>query len=442
MNAEPAVLAAIIDLVRAEAGIVLPRARTAAILAAVDRAAPGVDPGTFARLATGPAGRDLLDRLINELTVQETSFVRDRRQLDTIPWRRLLESARAAGSPGIRVWSVGCASGEEAYTLALLAAEALAAEALAAEALAAEALPAPVDVLGTDISIAALAAADRARYGDRAVRGLEPSLRARYLDRQADGSYLVRERLHDLVRFRRHNLARDPAPPAGETIFDLITCRNVLIYFDVAVGQQVIGALERSLRPGGILLLGAADALQRAPRSPGLPGRRPEDRARAPAPGRRRAHEPASALTREQRLDAAMDAADKGDRDGALRYVDSLLADDSLDGDAHFIDGLVWLEAGQPARAAAALRRALCADAAFALAAFTLGRACDALGDEGAARRAYEQALRTFDPADHRHERILQQIDIGDIATACRVRLAMRSARSGAGRPSGNSAGR
>jgi len=430
MKAEPAVLAGIIDLVRAETGIVLSRARRAAILAAVDRAAPGVDPGTFARMAAGEAGRDLLDRLIDEVTVQETSFVRDRKQLDTIPWRRLLESARAAGSPGIRVWSVGCASGEEAYTLALLAAEALAA------------VPVPADVLGTDISIAALAAAADARYGDRAVRGLESSLRARYLDRQADGSYLVRERLRDLVRFRRHNLARDPLPPAGETAFDLITCRNVLIYLDVAVGRRVIEALERSLSAGGILLLGAADALQRRSRSLGAPGGRPEGSARASRLRQRRSHEPATPLTREQRLDAAIDAADKGDRDGALSFVDALLADDSLDGDAHFIDGLVWLEAGRPARAAAALRRALCADAAFALAAFTLGRACDALGDEAAARRAYEQALRTFDAADNRHERILQQIDIGDIAAACRVRLAMRPARSVPGQPSDNSAGR
>jgi tetratricopeptide (TPR) repeat protein len=103
--------------------------------------------------------------------------------------------------------------------------------------------------------------------------------------------------------------------------------------------------------------------------------------------------------------------------------VASLLADTPLDADAHFIQGLVLLESGEPAAAAIALRRALCADARFALAAFTLGRAFDALGDRPAARRAYEQALRTLDPEDDRHERILQQIDPGDIATACRARL-------------------
>jgi tetratricopeptide (TPR) repeat protein len=103
--------------------------------------------------------------------------------------------------------------------------------------------------------------------------------------------------------------------------------------------------------------------------------------------------------------------------------VASLLADTPLDADAHFIQGLVLLESGEPAAAAVALRRALCTDARFALAAFTLGRAFDALGDTPAAGRAYEQALRTLDPEDDRHERMLQQIDPGDIAAACRARL-------------------
>ena len=127
--------------------------------------------------------------------------------------------------------------------------------------------------------------------------------------------------------------------------------------------------------------------------------------------------------SREQRLAAALEAADRGDREGALAQAASLLAITPLDADAHFIQGLVTLESGDPAAAAVALRRALCTDARFALAAFTLGRAYDALGDTVAARRTYEQALRTLDPEDDRHERMLQQIDIGDIATACRTRL-------------------
>ena len=270
----------IADLIREQTGIVLPATRESAIAAAVARAAPGLDLAAFLRAASGPQGdRGLVHRLIDEVTIQETSFVRDRSQFDEIGWHGLLEADVAAGSQTIRVWSAGCASGEEAYTLALLAAEAFAPG------------PPPVDVLGTDVSSAALAAAAAGRYRERAVRGLEPSLRERYLDRQTDGSYLVGHRLRALVRFRRHNLVRDPVPPLGESHFDLIVCRNVLIYFDAPTIAQVIESLQRSLRRGGMLMLGAADALHRPAgrrhpdasrggRCPGHPG--------GPWPGSRR----------------------------------------------------------------------------------------------------------------------------------------------------------
>jgi len=136
----------------------------------------------------------------------------------------------------------------------------------------------------------------------------------------------------------------------------------------------------------------------------------------------------------EQRLAAALDAAGKGNRDGAIAQVRLLLGENALDADAHFVDGLVALEAGRPSEAVAALRRALFADSRFALAAFTLGRAYDVLGDTLAARRSYQLALRTLDPADDRHRQLLQQVDIGDIAAACRVRLA-RAADAGTATP-------
>lgn len=418
-------LAKVADLVRGETGIVLPTAREKALRAALERAAPGLGADAFVRAASDPAdGRDLMDRLIDEVTNQETFFLRDRGQLEEVAWHSLFQGARAVGADTIRVWSAGCATGEEAYTLALLADQAFAPA------------PAPVDVLGTDISGAALAAAAAGRYRERALRALDSSLRGRYFQRQPDGSYLAGDRLRRLCRFRQHNLAREKVPPLGEAGFDLVTCRNVLIYFEAPLISPVIGSLERALRPDGMLLLGAADALHRparhrAPgtvRSAGRP--RVPQRDPRPLPG----HEPSPwssrSPSREQRLAAALDAADKGDRDGALLQVTSLLSDAPLDADAHFIHGLVALEAGDAAQAAAALRRALCSNSRFALAAFTLGRAYDALGDTLAARRAYEQALRTLDPQDQEQERLLQQIDIGDIATACRTRLGGRQESS------------
>jgi chemotaxis methyl-accepting protein methylase/chemotaxis response regulator CheB len=410
-------LTEIAELIRRETGMVLSATREKAVGAAVDRVAPGLDPGAFVSAAAPDqvGGRDLVDRLIDEVTNQETSFVRDRSQLDTIDWRGLLQSARAAGSATIRVWSAGCATGEEAYTLALLAAEAL------------DSAPTMVNVLGTDISGAALAAAVVGRYRERAVRALDPVLLGRYLEWQADGTYVVGERLRGLVRFRRHNLARDPIPPVGESGFDVVACRNVFIYFDPPLVERVIELLERSLRPGGVLVLGAADALQRPIATTVARAGQAGGGALAPKRQFRRPLGRQPTSSREQRLAAALDAADRGDRDDALAHLVSLLADNPLDADANFIHGLVTLEAGDPASAAIALRRALCTDAAFALAAFTLGRAYDALDDVSAARRAYQQALRTLDPDDHRHELMLQQVDIGDIAAACRARLGGRS---------------
>jgi hypothetical protein len=106
------VVGQIADLIREETGIVLPATREAAITAAVARAAPGLDPAAFLRAASGPQGdRGLVHRLIDEVTIQETAFVRDRAQFDEIGWHGLLEADVAAGSRTIRVWSAGCASG-------------------------------------------------------------------------------------------------------------------------------------------------------------------------------------------------------------------------------------------------------------------------------------------------------------------------------------------
>jgi chemotaxis methyl-accepting protein methylase len=405
-------LAELSALVRARTGLVLPPRREAALLAALRRAAPRANPCDAVHAIAGrPADQpaELFDRLIDELTIQESSFMRHRSQLELIDWQTLRASARDRGAGRIRVWSCGCAQGEEAYTLALLAAEAFAPE------------PAPVLVLGTDISRRALEAARTGRYGPRAVRALEPRLRARYLEHQADGSYVVGDVLRGMVRFARHNLAGDPFPPRGETAFDVIACRNVLIYFGATLASRVIGALERSLRSGGLLMLGAADALLRDARPAGPSLTRQVRR------GERMLRRPlglAGGPTRQERLSAALDAADLGRRDRAEAELSALLVRDPMDAEAQFVHGLVALEAGDSLGAAAALRRALYADSTFALAAFTLGRAYDALGDGGAARRSYRQALHYLDPDDQRTDLMLKHVDIADIAAACRARLA------------------
>lgn len=414
-------LAELAALMHRTTGMMLPPGRETALRLAVARAAPGLEPEDYLLATRDPVyGPGMVDRLIDEVTVHETSFARDMPQLSTIDWRALHRAARAAGSDTIRVWSAGCATGEEAYTLALLAISEFAPGAV------------PVDILGTDISGAVITAAETGRYRPRAVRALDPRLRGRHLERLADGSYQVTDRLRSLARFGRHNLVHDQFPPPGETRFELILCRNVLIYFEPAVARRVAELLRGSLRPGGRVMLGAADVLQVTPARTGEP-RPARDRPLAPAgplipvlrqPPGTPPHTGQRVLTRDQRLTATLTAAASGDRAGALRHAASLVAAHPLDADAHFLHGLVALEAGQAAMARDALRQALCADPAFCIAAFTLGRAYDALGDGVAARRAYLQALRTLDPGDRRHESLLQQVNLADIAAACHARLA------------------
>ena len=235
-------------LVHAESGIVLKENQYQALRGAVGRAVGESDPAAFLRSASDPvAGPKTVARLIDEVSVGETYFLRDRDQLETIDWPAL--RAHADGGT-IRVWSAACSSGEEAYSLALLAAEAF--------------LPAPppVRILATDISGAALEAARRGRYGPRALREIDAVLRGRYFHEQGL-EYAVTEPLQECVSFARHNLVRDPVPPLGEAPFDVIVCRNVLIYFDAETVKQVLDRLEQALRPGGVLVLGAADTLCR-----------------------------------------------------------------------------------------------------------------------------------------------------------------------------------
>ena len=392
-----AALEAVAALVARESGIELPSTRRAALQSAIRRTGVAGPEELLERLA-GPGGSAVLSGLLDEVTVQETSLYRDAAQFDEIDWRALQTGAARAGRPVVRIWSAGCATGEEAYTLAMLACEAFGS------------LTPPVEIVGTDLSAAALAQAVVGRYSARRARTVPPAQRERHLSESGD-TVAVRPALRRLVTFARHNLVADPAPPPGQAPFDLVVCRNVLIYFDPATAERVVASLRGALLPGGHLLLGAADQLGRSPRADvgaadGVP-----DRSRAtPGP-----------LPQEP-LARAVAAADAGRADEALAQVDLVLEHDPLNASAYFLRGLVILPA-DPQSAVDSLRRALLIDPCFGLAAFQLGRAYDALGDADAARTAYVTALHTLDPDDSRYDELLRQVDLGDVATAIRVRI-------------------
>jgi chemotaxis protein methyltransferase CheR len=415
----------LVDLILRETGISIKRAQLSLLQAALRRVGRDMDAGRFLEAADGDpaAAALLLERLIDEVTVNETFFFRQRRELDAVDWRQLLETARMRGSEEIRVWVAACASGEEAYTLAMLACEAFAPA------------PAPVSILGTDIAQAPVERARRGHYGRRALKLLDARMRERYFVPD-DGGLAVGDTLRGLVRFRKHNLVLDPAPTPVDEPFDLIACRNVLIYFDADAVERVIDLLEGALAPEGTLLLGAADRLcgsarrlarldggrvgesveRRAAAAPlARPLRRPLGHDAGPVPSQADGANPG--------LAAALHAANLGALDDAVRATERLLDADPLDADAYFIRGLAELGMGDAGAAVSSLRRALYVDPTFGLAAFKLGRAQEEVGDRRAAARAYEQALHTLEASDVRHELILDQVDVGDVASACAIRL-------------------
>ncbi|HET7677697.1 MAG TPA: CheR family methyltransferase [Candidatus Limnocylindrales bacterium] len=191
-------------------------------------------------------------RLISSLLIKVTEFFRDPKVFQYLRERTLpalIEQARADGQE-LRVWSAGCSTGEEAYSLAITI----------AEAYGGEAPPAHVRVFATDIDHAAVAFARRGIYAPGALKSVAPAILARYFDR-SDGWYEVAKPLRSMMIFGEHDLgARAPFPR-----IDLVLCRNVLIYFTPAMQRTALETFAFSLREGGLLVLGPSETVAAMP---------------------------------------------------------------------------------------------------------------------------------------------------------------------------------
>jgi chemotaxis protein methyltransferase CheR len=433
-------------LVQRETGIVIEDNQLGRLQAVADSVAPEMSTAELVtELDDSASGRQLLGGLIDEVTVQQTYFFRESYELRSVDWRLLMEAARTRGE-AVRVWVPGCASGEDAYTLAMLAIEA------------SDTRQTPVTILGTDVASTAIESALAGAYSARSVRKVPSALRERYFE-TSGMTHLLREPVKSMVGFRGHNLVTDPSPPPGEAPFDVIACRNVLIYFDNETVRRVVASLEAALRPGGELILGAADRLtgttarlagapvkvgydRRSSRASGRKLRRPLGLPEADTGSEASAEELGTPLTDPQapsaagdlsrrrvgdRVAEAMWAADAGDFDRTIEITTEVLDADPLNADAFFARGVAELGLEDANAAVTSLRRSLYTDPFFGLAAFELGRAHEAAGNPDAAQRSYERALRTLDPADGRHRAIIDQVEMGEVAAACRLRLASRA---------------
>jgi two-component system CheB/CheR fusion protein len=185
--------------------------------------------------------------LFNTILINVTAFFRDAGAWDYLAEQvipALLE--RSPDQSPIRVWSAGCASGEEAYTLAMLLAEAMGAQGYRDR----------VKIYATDIDEEALARSRTATYDAREIIGVPQHLLVKYFEK-VDGSYAFRKDFRRNVIFGRHDLIQD----APISRVDLIVCRNVLMYFNAETQSRILSRFHFALNDGGVLFLGRAETL-------------------------------------------------------------------------------------------------------------------------------------------------------------------------------------
>ncbi len=394
-----------------------------------------------ARLESTTEPREL-HVLVTELTIGETYFFRHAEQFDALRdliFPEILERNRASRT--LRVWSAGCASGAEPYSVSILLQTHFQEQLQAWD----------VSVLGTDINKDFLELARNGCYDEWAFRGTSADLRQRCFSR-AGKKWAVGADFKKGVTFQHHNLVTDPFPPAfcAFAHFDLILCRNVVIYFDQDDFRKIVAKFEHCMNEGAWLLVGhaepntemfdafsmvslpgailyrkkspegglaapaaqslapadfwtapAPDAWRPAPLIPALQEwRRPSSRAfptpdpKPPAPA---IDGPPADFETVRRL------ADQGQWDQARAACEELLLRDNLRSTVHFFHALILEHLNRGDDSEQALRRAVYLDRNFALAHYYLGLRQLKKADNSGAARSFETVLRLVARLDAGH---------------------------------------
>jgi len=371
--------------------------------------------------------------LLDDVTIPETYFFRNAPQFRALKQHVLPEIISLAGTNGrrLRIWSAGCSTGEEVYSIAILLRELLPANA-----------GWDIEIVGTDISTKSLAAARDGRYGSRSLGSVGPETTARWFTKDGD-DFVVRPELRELVDFRHHNLVAEQ-PPFGDGSADLVLCRNVTIYFARETTRALMSRLHACLRDGGYLFLGHSETLWQVSDAFRLvsigeafvykrdyPGERAVGEQRTVLPDRRTADDPSpvdSRLGERDRRDAGKEARPRRPRWGhgapkidppAPPAPTELLADarhalrageyqraadlaaaavtgDVLLADAYSVRGLALSNLGRDEDALAELRKAVYVDPRAGFAQFLLAGTLARLGDSAGAARAYRAAAETL----------------------------------------------
>ncbi len=205
-----------------------------------------------------PQAEKELAALFDAVTTNETSFFRSPPQIQALKEKALpevMELRRRQGHKRLRLWSAGCSTGEEPYTLAIIMKELLGAELAEWD----------IRILASDISKTALRSAQGAVYNEYTLRSVPPEIKTRYFS-QNNGAYHVNDDIRGMVELQYLNFT-DKSRVRLMREFDIVFCRNVLIYFDDAAKRTFVSHLYESLNHGGYLFIGHSESLHNISRS-------------------------------------------------------------------------------------------------------------------------------------------------------------------------------
>jgi chemotaxis protein methyltransferase CheR len=221
---------------------------------------------SYYRLLISEQGKQELACLLENLTVNETSFFRNKAQLELFQrdvMEDILRRKQERRDYSVRIWSAGCSTGQEPYTMAMQVADAMSYHYMRNPMPGATPVPKPlvpapwrVEILASDINYSVLRAAQEGSYGQHQMTSVDYGYRLRYFDKVGD-RYAVKKSVKELVHFDFHNLKTEYLPQRNDVIF----CRNVMMYFDEAEQKRLVEKFYRCLNPQGYLFVGHAESL-------------------------------------------------------------------------------------------------------------------------------------------------------------------------------------